>query len=429
MTWDATPDMVHDVVIVGAGHAGAQCAIALRQQGFAGSIALIGREPELPYERPPLSKEYLAREKTFERLHIRPAAFWRDKDVTLRPGVAVTRVDPARKRLLLSDGQAAGYRTLVWAAGGEPRRLACAGAALAGVHAVRTRADCDRLIAEIDGGARRIVVIGGGYIGLEAAAVLTGLGCTVTLLEALPRVLARVAGPALSAFYEREHRARGVDLRTGVVVDGLLGTGSVDGVRLSDGRVLPADAVIVGIGIVPAVEPLLTAGAAGGDGVDVDEWCRTSLPDVYAIGDCAAFANRHAGGIRMRVESVQNANDQATCVARAIAGDPRPYAAFPWFWSNQYDLKLQTAGLSVGHDTSVVRGDPASRSFSVAYLVQGRLVAIDSVNSVKDFVQGRKLIEAGARPDPVALADPAIPLKDLPGDPAGTPVRAPGACR
>ncbi|HCB74858.1 MAG TPA: pyridine nucleotide-disulfide oxidoreductase [Sphingomonas bacterium] len=408
-----TIDIAYDVVIVGAGHGGAQCAIALRQQGFGGSIAMIGREPELPYERPPLSKEYFAREKSFERLYIRPAAFWADKAVEMLLGVAVTAVDPAAKRLTLSDGRSIGYGTLVWATGGEPRRLTCSGATLAGVHAVRTRADCDQLMGEIDGGARNIVVIGGGYIGLEAAAVLTKLGCRVTLLEALARVLARVAGPELSTFYEAEHRAHGVDLRTGGAVDCLVGTGRVDGVKLADGSILPADAVIVGIGIVPAVEPLLAAGAAGSNGVDVDDHCRTSLPDIYAIGDCAAFENVHAGGIRIRVESVQNANDQATCVARAITGDPQPYAAFPWFWSNQYDLKLQTAGLSVGHDRAVLRGDPAARSFAVAYLKDGRLIAIDAVNSVKDYVQGRKLIEAGARPDPAALADTAVPLKQL----------------
>ncbi len=408
-----TIDIAYDVVIVGAGHGGAQCAIALRQQGFGGSIAMIGREPELPYERPPLSKEYFAREKSFERLYIRPAAFWADKAVEMLLGLAVTAVDPAAKRLTLSDGRSVGYGTLVWATGGEPRRLTCSGATLAGVHAVRTRADCDQLMGEIDGGARNIVVIGGGYIGLEAAAVLTKLGCRVTLLEALARVLARVAGPELSTFYEAEHRAHGVDLRTGGAVDCLVGTGRVDGVKLADGSILPADAVIVGIGIVPAVEPLLAAGAAGSNGVDVDDHCRTSLPDIYAIGDCAAFENDHAGGIRIRVESVQNANDQATCVARAITGDPQPYAAFPWFWSNQYDLKLQTAGLSVGHDRAVLRGDPAARSFAVAYLKDGRLIAIDAVNSVKDYVQGRKLIEAGARPDPAALADTAVPLKQL----------------
>jgi len=402
-----------DVVIVGGGHAGAQAAMALRQNGFTGTITMIGRESEPPYERPPLSKEYFAREKTFDRLYIRPPHFWGEKDIALKLGVEVTKVDPAAKVLTLSDGTSFTYGQLIWAAGGDPRRLTCKGSDLAGLHAVRTRADCDQLMGEIDGGVKNIVVIGGGYIGLEAAAVLTKLGCKVTLLEALPRVLARVAGPELSAFYEKEHRDHGVDLRTGVAVDSIAGDGRVTGVNLADGTTIPAEAVIVGIGIVPAVGPLIAAGAAGANGADVDEFCRTSLPDIYAVGDCAAFACDYAGGTVMRVESVQNANDQATCVAKAICGDEQPYHAFPWFWSNQYDLKLQTAGLSVDYDATVTRGDPATRSFSIVYLKGGKVIALDCVNAVKDYVQGRKLVEAGASPDPARLADASVALKDL----------------
>ena len=402
-----------DVVIVGAGHAGAQAAIALRQNGFSGTVAMIGREPVPPYERPPLSKEYFVREKTFERLYIRPPHFWGEKNIDLKLGVEVSAVDPVGKVLTLSDGATFTYGTLIWATGGDPRRLSCKGADLAGVHAVRTRADCDQLMGEIDGGMKNIAVIGGGYIGLEAAAVLTKLGCKVTLLEALPRVLARVAGPELSAFYEKEHRDHGVDLRTGVAMESLEGDGRVRGVKLVDGEVVPADAVIVGIGIIPAVAPLIAAGAAGGNGVDVDEFCRTSLPDVYAVGDCAAFACDFADGAVMRVESVQNANDQATCVAKAICGEEKPYHAFPWFWSNQYDLRLQTCGLSVGHDQTVLRGDPAARSFSVLYLKQGKVIALDCVNMTKDYVQGRKLVEAGAAPSVEQLADASVPLKEL----------------
>ncbi len=410
--------MKADVVIVGAGHGGAQCAIALRQHGFTGSIAMIGREPEPPYERPPLSKEYFAREKTFDRLYIRPPQFWGDKDIKLILSTEVTAIDPAAKALTLSDGSIFTYGTLVWATGGDPRRLPIPVAQLAGVHAVRTREDCDRLMGEIEGGVNNITVIGGGYIGLEAAAVLTKLDCKVTLLEALPRVLARVAGPELSAFYEKEHRDHGVDLRTGVGVDSLEGVkgatgGRVTGVKLVDGSVIPAEAVIVGIGIVPAVGPLLAAGAAGSLGVDVDDHCRTSLADVYAIGDCATFACDYADGTMMRVESVQNANDQATCVAKAICGDPQPYHAFPWFWSNQYDLRLQTAGLSVGYDQTVVRGCPEARSFSVIYLKKGRVIALDCVNVVKDFVQGRKLVDAHLSPDVAKLANANVPLKEL----------------
>ncbi|MCB2059712.1 MAG: FAD-dependent oxidoreductase [Novosphingobium sp.] len=402
-----------DVVIVGAGHGGAQCAIALRQNGFTGTVVMIGREPEPPYERPPLSKEYFAREKTFDRLYIRPPEFWEEKGVELTLNTEVTEIDPSAKQVTLSDGSTLGYGSLVWATGGDPRRLDCTGADLAGIHFVRTRADCDQLMGEIDGGVHDITVIGGGYIGLEAAAVLTKLGCKVTLLEALPRVLARVAGEELSAFYEAEHRAHGVDLRTGVAVNGFVGEGRITGVKLGDDTVIPADAVIVGIGIVPAVGPLIAAGAAGGNGVDIDEYCRTSLPDIYAIGDCAAFACDYAGGTVMRVESVQNANDMATCVAKQICGDAQPYHAFPWFWSNQYDLRLQTAGISAGYDSTVVRGKPEERSFSVVYLKEGKVVALDCVNMVKDYVQGRKLVEAAASPDPEQLADASVPLKEL----------------
>lgn len=403
-----------DVVIVGAGHGGAQCAIALRQNGFTGTITVIGREPEYPYERPPLSKEYFAREKTFDRLYIRPPTFWAEKDVTFLLGTEVTKVDAEAHELTLSNGSTLSYGKLVWATGGDPRRLSCSGAELAGVHAVRTRQDCDTLMAEVDAGTRNIVVIGGGYIGLEAAAVLSKMGLEVTLLEALPRVLARVAGEELSEFYQKEHRDHGVDLRTGVAVDCLEGDGhKVTGVKLADGEIVPAQAVIVGIGIVPAVGPLILAGAAGANGVDVDEYCRTSLPDIYAIGDCAAFACDYAGGTVMRVESVQNANDMATCVAKAICGEEKPYKAFPWFWSNQYDLRLQTAGINVGFDQTVIRGDMDARSFSVVYLKDGRVVALDCVNAVKEYVQGRKLVEAGLSPDPAVLADAGTALKEL----------------
>ena len=404
-----------DVVIVGAGHGGAQAAVALRSNGFSGSILMIGREPEPPYERPPLSKEYLAREKTFERIYIRAPHFWADKDVALMLSREVTAVDAAAHTVTLGSGETVGYGKLIWATGGDPRPLPCAGANLGGVHAVRTREDVDRLMAELDAGAKTAVVIGGGYIGLEAAAVLRKLGCEVTLLEALPRVLARVAGPEISDFYEADHRAHGVDLRTGVAVDRLEGGDKVTGVRLADGSVLPAEIVIVGIGIVPAVAPLIAAGAAGGNGVEVDEFCRTSLPDIYAIGDCAAFACAFARGQVLRVESVQNANDMATCAAKAICGIEQPYYAVPWFWSNQYDLKLQTAGLSLGYDRTVVRGDPATRAFSVVYLKDEKVIALDCVNHAKDYVQGRKAVEAGITPDPARLADPDVALKDLVG--------------
>jgi 3-phenylpropionate/trans-cinnamate dioxygenase ferredoxin reductase subunit len=405
----------YDLVIVGTGHGGAQAAIALRQQGFTGSIAMIGRDREPPYERPPLSKEYLARDKAFERLLIRPESFWADKQVELRLDSEVVALDAEAQVLSLHNGEQIGYGELVWSAGGSPRRVTCAGADLKGVHAVRDKADVDRIMAELDRGARRAVVVGGGYIGLEAAAVLIKLGCEVVLIEALDRVLARVAGEELSRFFEAEHRAHGVDLRLEARVDCLEGDGTaVTGVRLVEGEILPCDMVIVGIGIEPSVAPLAGAGAAVSNGVEVDANCRTSLPHVYAVGDCAAHANAFAEGKMIRLESVQNAHDMATVAAKAICGKEEPYHATPWFWSNQYDLKLQTVGLSQGHDQSVTRGDPASRSFSVIYLKHGCVIALDCVNAVKDFVQGRKLVEGAVEIPPELLRDPTIPLKDMP---------------
>lgn len=403
-----------EVVIVGTGHGGAQAAIALRQNGFEGSIMMIGRGSHPPYERPPLSKEYLAGDKPFARILIRPEQFWAERGIELRLSSVVAEIDWMAHEAVLHDGTRIGYRKLIWAGGGDPRRLSCPGADLEGIHSVRNRADVDRMKAELEAGAKRVVVVGGGYIGLEAAAVLRKLDCEVTLLEAQLRVLARVAGEELSEFYQAEHRARGVDIRLETGIESIEGDGrKVTGVKLSDGTAIPADMIVVGIGIVPAIGPLIAAGAAGANGVDVDEFCRTTLDDIYAIGDCAAHANVWADNAVIRIESVQNANDMATTAARAICGDKQAYTAFPWFWSNQYDLKLQTAGLSLDHDATVLRGDPATRKFSVVYLKEGRVIALDCVNNTKDYVQGRKLIEAREAPEREALADTEIPLRDL----------------
>lgn len=376
---------------------------------------MVGRDEEPPYERPPLSKEYLARDKAFERIMIRPAQFWADKDVELVTGHAVTEIDPAAHEIVLSNGERIGYRKLIWAGGGDPRRLSCPGGNLKNVHSVRDKRDVDAIMAQLDNGDRRAVVIGGGYIGLEAAAVLRKFDCEVTLLEALPRVLARVAGEELSNFYQDEHRGHGVDLRLEARVDSLEGAdGKVTGVKLEGGEVLPCEIVIVGIGIIPAVGPLIAAGASGSNGVDVDPYCRTTLDDVFAIGDCAAHANDFAEQAVIRLESVQNANDMANTVAKAIMGDRQPYHALPWFWSNQYDLRLQTAGLSVNYDETVLRGDPATRKFTVIYLKEGRPIAFDCVNNTKDYVQGRKLLENGVGVlDKALLADADTPLKEM----------------
>jgi 3-phenylpropionate/trans-cinnamate dioxygenase ferredoxin reductase subunit len=404
--------MRFDVVIVGAGHGGAQVAVALRTQKFEGSIAIVGDEPELPYERPPLSKEYFAGEKEFERIQIRPAKYWDEREVTMLLNTRVVAVDPAAHSVTTDDGDTIEYGKLVWATGGAPRMLPIPGGNLPGVQGVRTRADADAMKAASET-AGQIVVIGGGYIGLEAAAVLRKAGKPVVLLEALDRVLARVAGEDLSRFYEKEHRDHGVDLRLGVQVVAIEGEDRATGVRLGTGEVIPADLVIVGIGIVPATQPLIAAGAHGGNGVLVDHHCKTNLADIYAIGDCAAHENDFAEGAVIRLESVQNANDQANVVAKGICGDEARYHAIPWFWSNQYDLKLQTAGLSTGHDATVLRGDPATRSFSIVYLKAGKVIALDCVNATKDYVQGRMLVTAGLAATPEQLADVETPLKSL----------------
>ncbi|WP_337180567.1 NAD(P)/FAD-dependent oxidoreductase [Sphingopyxis granuli] len=414
----------HDVLIVGGGHGGAQAAIALRTSGFEGTVMIVGREPELPYERPPLSKEYLAGERTFDRLHIRPAAYWDEKQIALRLGSTVVAVDSDARLVRCADGTELHYGSLVWAAGGDPRALPWPGSDRDGVHSVRDREDVDQIISEL-GGVNAVVVIGGGYIGLEAAAVLSKLGKKVTLIEAMPQVLARVAGQSLANHFELRHRAEGVELLLGEQVAGIEGDTRVSGVRLASGAILPADMVIVGIGIAPCVEPLIAAGAQGGDGVLVDTRCRTSLPDIYAIGDCAAYANRFADEKVLRIESVQNASEMANVVARQICGGDAEINAVPWFWSNQFDLKLQTVGLSLGHDRTVLRGNPDTGSFSVVYLKGGKVVALDCVNNARDYSHGRRLVELGLAADPDELADTTRQLKEwLTREPVAEPAGA-----
>jgi 3-phenylpropionate/trans-cinnamate dioxygenase ferredoxin reductase subunit len=403
----------YDVLIVGSGHGGAQTAISLRQLGFDGSIGLLSRENHPPYQRPPLSKEYLSGGLSFDRILLRPLSFWSGHVIDLLCGLEVTAVDAPAHRVRFANGAALEYERLVWATGAMPRRLTCTGHDLAGVHALRSLDDVDAMIQELPA-AGHVVIVGGGYIGLEVAVALRKLGKSITVLEALDRVLARVAGRPLSRFIESEHHRHGVDIQLGVTIDCIHGEGGrATAVQLADGRVLNADMVVVGIGISPAVSPLLEAGAAGGDGVDVDEYCRSSLTDIYAIGDCARHANSFAGGQRVRLESVQNASDQAGTAAKAIVGAPEPYGALPWFWSNQYDLRLQTVGLSIGHDETIIRGAPADRSFSVIYLKEGCVIALDCVNATKDYVHGRALVAARAAISRTALADASRPLADL----------------
>jgi 3-phenylpropionate/trans-cinnamate dioxygenase ferredoxin reductase component len=411
-----------DILIIGTGQAGAQAALSLRQEGFGGSICMLGEERDLPYERPPLSKEYLAGERTADRLLLRQPLFWAERDVEIRTGVRIARVEAGRAHA--EDGAVHEFGTLVWAAGGHARRLSCPGAGLSGVHVIRSRQDCDDLRADLNA-ARQVVVVGGGYVGLEAAAVLAKAGKSVTVVEAQPRLLARVAGPEVSAHYKALHEAHGVRILLDVAVAALEGQGQGQGeregeregqgrvaaVRLADGTRLPADLVIAGIGLVPSVAPLGIAEAV------VDAHCRTALPNIYAIGDCATHPNRFAGGASIRLESVQNAVDMAkTAAAHIVHGDgARPYDACPWFWSNQYDVKLQTVGLSMNHDARVVRGDPASGSWSLVYLRAGAVIALDCINAARDYVQGKALVERGARIPPDRLADAGQPLKSLEG--------------
>lgn len=402
----------YDILIVGGGHGGAQAAIALRQAKFEGRIGIVNAEAEYPYERPPLSKDYFAGDKPFERIMIRPAVFWAERAIDMMLGQRVDSVDAVGHQVITSDGSVISYGQMIWATGGTARPLSVPGGNLPGVHVIRTRADIDGILDRLDDIAD-VVIVGGGYIGLEAAAVLRKMGKKVTVLEAMDRVLARVAGEPLSRFYEAEHRAHGVDVRLGVTIDAVEGDEHATGVRLADGEIIPAQLVIAGIGIIAAVEPLLTAGAAGGAGVDVDPYCRTSLPDIFAIGDCAAHANHFADGQIMRVESVQNANDMANAVAKSLTGELTAYHAVPWFWSNQYDLRLQTVGLNVGYDATVLRGDPRMRSFSVVYLKSGKVIALDCVNATKDYVQGRVFVTDALSPTPEQLADTSVTLKEL----------------
>ncbi len=401
-----------DVLIVGGGQAGATAAITLRQLGFGGSVTILEATADLPYERPPLSKDYMLGQRAFESCLIRPARFWAEQKIDTLTNAAVATIDPARQQVTLADGRVLGFGKLLWATGGTPRRLTCPGADLSGVFTLHDKADADAIAARLDT-PRRAVIIGGGYIGLEMAAVLRKLGHQVTVLEAQERVLARVAGETLSRFIETEHRAHGVEIRLGAQLREFRGlNGAVTAVVLADGMELPADFVVTGIGITPLAAPLLAAGAAGGNGVEVDEFCATSLPGIYAAGDGARHRNRFARDEWVRLESVQNATDQAITAAHAIAGQGKPYEALPWFWSNQYDLRLQSAGLNMGHDATLLRGDPAARSFSVLYLREGRLIALDCVNRTKDYVAGKTLVLNGALLDAARAADGDIPLKE-----------------
>ncbi len=399
------------ILVIGAGQAAAQAIQSLRQGGYDGALTLIGDEPALPYQRPPLSKAYMKGDLDAERLYFRMEDWYAEQNVTVRSGVRATRIDRAARFVEAGDERLP-YDALILATGSRPRPLPCEGSDLQNVFDLRTLADVDamRPLMLAD---KRIVIIGAGYIGLEAAAVARQLGLHVTVLEMAPRVLARVAGPELSAFYAAEHRAQGVDLRTGAQLAKLEGKdGAVTAAILADGTRIEADLVLSGIGILTNDELAKEAGIACANGILTDRDARTSDPRIFAAGDCASRPLVHYGR-QGRLESVHNAIEQGKLAAAAILGQARPVEDCPWFWSDQYDLKLQIAGLSSGYDQAIVRGDPAARKFAIFYLRNDTLIAADCVNAAPEFLTAKKLISAAAKLAPATLADTSTSMKDI----------------
>ena len=399
--------MTH-VVVIGAGQAGAALVAKLRANGHAGEITLIGEETAPPYQRPPLSKAYLMGEMAEERLWLRNQEFYAEQRITLRLGQPVTAIDPKARKVTVG-GDTIAYDALALTTGSYPRRLPAAiGGDLAGVYAVRTLADVDAMKAEFVAG-RRLVIVGGGYIGLEAAAVASKLGLDVTVLEMAPRILQRVAAPETSGYFRALHAAHGVKILESTGLEKILGEGRVSGVLLTDGSELPADFIIAGVGILPGTGLAEAAGLAIDNGIKTDELGRTSDPHIWSAGDCASFPWQ---GGRLRLESVGNAIDQAEAVAENILGAGRPYQAKPWFWSDQYDCKLQIAGLNTGYDSVVTRG-PEGDAVSFWYFKGDALLAVDAMNDPRAYMVGKRLIENGKSPSKAALADPATVMKDL----------------
>ena len=396
------------IIVVGAGHAGGQAAASLRQEGYEGEIVIIGDEPHIPYQRPPLSKQYLAGEHGLERVYLRPEKFYADRNVTIRSGVRVEAIDRTARTVATSDGGALSYSKLLLATGSRPRLLQIQGGDLPGIHYLRTIADVDAIRAEMAPG-RKVVVVGGGYIGLEVAAVCIEAGLEVRVIEMEDRILQRVTTPGMSEFYHELHSSRGVTLHTGTTVTGFAGNGRVEQVLCGESA-FAADLVIVGIGIVPNVELAAQAGLPCDNGIVVDELCRTADADIYAAGDCTNHPNPLLNR-RLRLESVPNAMEQARVAAANMCGGDRAYASVPWFWSDQYDLKLQMVGFAADGDTEVLRGDNAANSFAVFHLKDGAVTAVDAVNSPKEFMICRRLI--GRQVDAQALADPDTDLKSL----------------
>ena len=401
--------MSDSVVIVGAGHAAGQAVATLRQKGFDGAVILLGAEAHYPYQRPPLSKKFLAGEMEVSRLYFKPASFYADKNIELHLNTLVTRIDTGKQLVIDANDNSYQYGSLILATGARVRRLKVRGSDLSGIHYLRNIQDVVEMQESMRDG-KRLVIIGGGYIGLEVAAVASGKGLQVTVIEMADRVMSRVVSESVSDFYQNEHRKHDVQLKLSTGLDGFSGDGAVQKVHLSDGTSIDADLVLIGVGVVPNVELAENAGLAVEDGIRVDDHCRTSADSIYAIGDCTNHPNNLLQR-RLRLESVHNALEQAKTAASNICGEDVEYSQVPWFWSDQYDLKLQIAGISQGYDSTVLRGDPASRKFSCVYLRDRRMIAIDSINSPKDFMQSKSLIARRALIRPEKLADASVELK------------------
>ncbi|MEC7963686.1 MAG: FAD-dependent oxidoreductase [Pseudomonadota bacterium] len=397
------------IVVVGAGQAGASLVAKLRSLGFEGEVTLIGAEPVLPYQRPPLSKAYLLGDMALERLYLRPESFYADNNITLRLGTEVTGIDRAAKSVQLAEG-AIDYDALVLTTGSAPRHLPAAiGGALEGVHVVRGLADVDAMGPEF-GEGKSVLIVGGGYIGLEAAAVAAKKGLKVTLVEMADRILQRVAAPETSDYFRALHQSHGVDILEGVGLTRLIGDTRVSGAELSDGTTLEVDFVIVGVGITPGTDLAEAAGLEIDNGIKTDALGRTSDPAIWAAGDCASFPYRDG---RLRLESVPNAIDQAECVAENLLGAEKTYVPQPWFWSDQYDVKLQIAGLNTGYDRIITRAGDKDGAMSFWYYQGDTLLAVDAANDPRAYMVGKRLIDGGKSPAPDLLADPATDLKSL----------------
>jgi 3-phenylpropionate/trans-cinnamate dioxygenase ferredoxin reductase subunit len=402
--------MAKHVIIIGAGQAGAQTAISLRQLGFDGRITLLGDERFPPYQRPPLSKKLMTGEMDVERTFIRSAGYYAKSKVDLRLGMRALAIDRAQRTVMCEGGTALDYDWCVICTGTRARRLDLPGSDLPGVFYLRTLEDSERIKAAVSEGARA-VIIGGGYIGLEIAASLSKWQCQVTVLEALERVLNRVVALPVSDFFAAEHARHGVEIVTGAAVAALEGDGKVERVQCANGRVFPADVVVIGVGAVPNDELARAAGLEVENGIVVDDLGRTSDPSIFAAGDVTHHPNA-LFGLRLRLESVHNAMAQGKAVAGAIVDKPQPYADVPWFWADQYDLKLQIAGVSGPEVEYLMRGDPAGRAFSCLHLRDGRMVAIDAVNRGADFLAAKNLIRDRAPIDRLLAADLDVKLAD-----------------